>query len=335
MVTISSHSSNRHHPRRMLPTDQRSLITFHLAILCQSNSWYARDLQRATRPDEQLHLTNYRDLTAELSSELSIHSSLHTDSRTSTRTAIDLCSMDAILVRSMPTGSLEQIVFRINALHALNARGTPVVNSARTLEIAIDKWLTLEILRRHGIDSPRTFACQTREQAMAGFRALGSDVVVKPLFGGEGRGLMRIQCEDHAWRVFGTLENCQSVLYLQEYLPHFDSDIRILVIGNEAFSVLRSNPNDWRSNLSRGGTATAYTPKSTELEIAMRVAEILGSKMVGVDLLPTQNGRLVVLEANAVPGWKGLAKCLNVDIARKVLDVTKCSPAAMSPPREV
>lgn len=228
---------------------------------------------------------------------------------------------DAILVRTMPLGTLEQVIFRMNALHVAQELGVKVVNSPRTLEIAIDKWLTLDFMRRARLEIPRTIVCQSREAALEAFESLGRDVVVKPLFGGEGRGIVRVDNIDIAWRVFSTLEQLGAVLYVQEFLPHHGYDLRLLIVGNQIYSVARHAPTgDWRTNLSRGGAAVPYKASESQINVAKEAAAAIGGAIVGVDILPTKDGRDVVLEVNAVPGWRGTAKALNIDIANTILE---------------
>jgi ribosomal protein S6--L-glutamate ligase len=110
--------------------------------------------------------------------------------------------MDGVLVRMMPPGSLEQVVFRMDALHRIAAAGIPVLNPPRAVEAAVDKYLTLSLLDRAGIPLPPTWAGERATEALEVFAALGGDVVVKPLFGSEGRGLVRISDPELAWRTF-------------------------------------------------------------------------------------------------------------------------------------
>jgi ribosomal protein S6--L-glutamate ligase len=220
----------------------------------------------------------------------------------------------------MPIGSLEQTIFRMNALHVAHANGIRVLNPPRSLEIAIDKWLTLETVRRCGLTIPKTICCQTRDHAMAAWESLGRCCVVKPIFGGEGRGIMRVTDSDMAWRVFTTLEQLRAVIYCQEFLQSPGYDLRLLVIADTLFCVKRSSDGDWRTNVARGGTAQPYEPTFEQMQIAFKACRAVGTWMAGVDLLTDSDGRDVVLEVNAVPGWKATAKALDVDIARVVLE---------------
>ena len=232
---------------------------------------------------------------------------------------VNLNSLDAVLVRTMPLGSVEQMIFRMNALHAASAAGVHVLNSPRSLEIAIDKWLTLDLARRAGIETPRTICCQGRDDALLAWDALGKDCIVKPIFGGEGRGIVRVTDYDMAWRVFSTLEQMQSVIYVQEFLESVGYDLRLLVVGDELFCVRRENHGDWRSNVARGGQAVSHHPTFEQIAIAFKACQAIGGWMVGVDILPTKDGRDVLLEVNAVPGWRATAGALQVDMAQLVL----------------
>jgi len=279
-----------------------------IAILGSPDSFYARDLQRAAS-----------ELAFAYQPNVVPFSDLFVDSQVSSHA---LCQYDVVLVRSMPLGALEQVIFRMNALHVIQRRGTLVINKPRTLEIAIDKWLTLDIASQFGLLIPHTHACQTRGQAMSAFESLGRDVVVKPIFGGEGRGLIRVDNSDIAHRVFSTLEQIQSVAYLQEFVPHHGYDIRVLFVGEEYFCIARHAPaNDWRTNISRGGHATRHQLTDHQLDIARQAKNMVKGDVIGVDILPAKDGRDLLLEVNAVPGWKGVASACEVDIAQKVLQL--------------
>ena len=133
---------------------------------------------------------------------------------------VDLLAADGVLVRMMPPGSLEQVVFRMDALHRVAAAGVPVLNPPRAIEAAVDKYLTLPLLDPAGLPVPPTWAGQEANEALAAFDMLGGDVVVKPLFGSEGRGLIRISDHELGWRTFHALERMGAVLYLQRFIRH-------------------------------------------------------------------------------------------------------------------
>ena len=283
-----------------------------LTILGHPDGRYSQQLLAAARdePGVDVALHEFHELSSRIDSD-------HWTS--GTRVGGDLTARDVVLVRTMPLGSLEQIIFRIDLLHRLEAAGVRVVNGPRCLEVAIDKYLTLGRLQQAGLPVPRTIACQTLTDAMEGFERLGGDVVVKPLFGGEGRGLMHVDQIDLAERAFKTLLQLGCVIYLQEYVAHRGHDVRILLLGDRWWSIRRSNDSDWRTNVSRGGRAEPFDPPESWLDLARRAAKIVDGWFVGVDLLPDLDGQPWLLEVNAVPGWDGVAAAHRVDVAAEVI----------------
>src|SRR5207249_6795759 len=133
---------------------------------------------------------------------------------------LDLTEFNAVIIRTMPPGSLEQVVYRMDVLARLEGAGVVVLNSAKSVECAVDKYLTTARLEAAGLPVPATVVCENSEDALAAFERLGSDVVVKPIFGSEGRGILRVSDPDLALRTFRTLERLQAVLYLQQFVDH-------------------------------------------------------------------------------------------------------------------
>jgi ribosomal protein S6--L-glutamate ligase len=281
----------------------------HIAVLAARNSWYFRDLQRAAGDRVQLTAVSYRGLS----------SSARGDSLAVRSGGIELGRTDAVLVRSMPPGSLEQVVFRMDALAQLEAAGVAVINSAKAIETAVDKYLATCRLQQSGLLVPSTVVCQTAEEAMDAYDSLGGDVVVKPLFGGEGRGITRVTDAAVARRVFMALEQVGAVLYLQTFIPHDGVDWRLLVIGDEVFGMKRINADDWRTNISLGGRPAPLEVTVELAQTARRAAASVGASIAGIDLLPGRDGRLYALEVNAVPGWRALSHVAGVEIAERVL----------------
>ena len=234
---------------------------------------------------------------------------------------LPLDSADAVLVRMMPPGSLEQVVFRMDALHRLESQGVPVVNPARAIETAVDKYLTLVRLEQAGLMVPRTWVGETASGALDAFDTLGCDVVIKPLFGSEGRGLVRVTDREMAWRVAHALERIGAVLYVQEFLPHAGHDARLFVIGSRVIGAIRRHAAapEWRTNVAQGGRAEAIAVDPEHAELALRAARAVGAELAGVDILRDRQGRDLVIEVNAVPGWKALAQATEIDVARAIL----------------
>jgi ribosomal protein S6--L-glutamate ligase len=281
------------------------------AVLAAPDSWYLRDLARAAGARHQIDCMAFSEMAAQLTP---------TDGLTVSSGTNQLAQYDAVIVRTMPPGSLEQVVFRMDCLARYEAAGGVVMNPAKAVETAVDKFLTSARLQAAGLRTPRTITCQTPDDAMAAFDALGRDVVLKPLFGSEGRGITRLTDDALALRAFKMLAQLGAVLYLQEFISHEGFDLRLLVIGDRVFGMRRRNPLDWRTNLSRGALAEPFDADQRLLDIAHRAAQAVGAPVAGVDVIPGRDGNLYTIEVNAVPGWKGLARVYDQDIARHVLN---------------
>ncbi|HEV3025443.1 MAG TPA: RimK family alpha-L-glutamate ligase [Pirellulales bacterium] len=282
----------------------------NLAVLASPDSWYFNDLCRAAAERHTITPITFCDLA----------STLGPAGATVTSGPCRLSDVEAVLVRTMPPGSLEQVVFRMDVLGRLEAAQKLVLNPARAIEAAVDKYLASAKLAAAGLTIPRTVVCQSADEAMTHFAELGGDVVLKPLFGAEGRGIARLDDEALALRAFKLLEQLGAVLYLQEFIDHEGADLRLLVIGRRVLGMRRRNPLDWRTNVSRGATAEPLEVTPRLAQFALRAADAVGAPLAGVDLLPARNGTLYAIEVNAVPGWKALARALQVDVARLVLD---------------
>ena len=227
-----------------------------------------------------------------------------------------LAGFDAAIVRTMPAGSLEQVVFRMDVLHAA---GIPVVNPPRAVETCVDKYLTNVRLQRAGLPTPPTHVSQRADDALEAFTRLGGDVVVKPLFGSEGRGMQRISDVELAWRTFHVLEQTRQVIYQQAFVRHPGWDLRAFVIGGKVIGAMRRSSRAWRTNVAQGGTAARAELSDTEVSLALRAAEAVGCPVAGVDLLPGPDGERFVIEVNAVPGWRALAPTCGIDVAKAIV----------------
>ncbi len=229
----------------------------------------------------------------------------------------ELEGLDGLLVRLIPPGSLDQIVFRVDALHLLFDGGLPVINPPRALERTIDKHWTSRLLAEAGLPTPRTVAAEGFEEAMAAFATMG-DVLVKPLLGSGGRGILRVSDEDLAYRTFRTLELQRAVFYLQEFVPHGRSDLRLFVVGGRLVAAARRIGAGWKTNVAAGARAAAHRPRPEEEDLALRACRAIGADYAGVDLMEAEDGRILVIEVNGIPGWSALQETTPIDIAFEI-----------------
>ena len=228
---------------------------------------------------------------------------------------------DAVIVRKVPGGTPEQVFYRMDVLHRLEDLGVYVINPAEAIERAVDKYYTSALLEDVGVRAPRTLVTERFSEAMEGFEELGGDVVVKPLFGSLGMGMVRVSDRDMAYRVFRALEMTQSVYYLQAFIPHGNRDIRAFVVGERVVASMLRVAEGWKTNISGGAVAKPYALEEELAELSTKASETLGLEYSGVDLLRSErDGEVYVVELNSTPGWQGLQTVTEENIAGIIID---------------
>ncbi|MDD5367798.1 MAG: RimK family alpha-L-glutamate ligase [Anaerolineaceae bacterium] len=241
-----------------------------------------------------------------------------------------LSTFDLLLVREVPGGSLEQVIFRMDALHQLENCGVRVVNSPYAIEKMVDKYYTLSLLQDTGLRVPETLVTENDADALEGFHTLGGDVVVKPLFGSRGVGMVRVSDADTAGRVFKALHLGGYVYYLQKYIPHNNSDLRVLVVGQECIAGMGRISEHWKTNIAAGGRPVALELTEEMIEMSRNAARVVGADYCGVDLMNNEAGELFVIEVNSMPAWRALQEVTPIDIAGRIVE--HCLKLIAAPP---
>lgn len=235
---------------------------------------------------------------------------------------------DAVLVRGIAGGSFEQVTKRLGVLHALRELGVPVYNDARAIERSVDKSMTSLLLHAAGVPTPPTWAMESAAQAqrlVMRESAAGRALVLKPLFGSQGKGLQLVGCVGGAHVPLPALKGAYgSLAYLQRFIPPISSpgfDWRVLVIGGRAVTAMKRVSVNWVHNVKQGARCEPAALTPALREIAEAAAQTLQMDYAGVDILPegTQDA-LRVLEVNGVAAWQGLQRVTPFNIARALVD---------------
>lgn len=223
---------------------------------------------------------------------------------------------DGAFVRSVSTGTLEQITFRLGILHALRESGVRVWNDARTIERCVDKSTATFLFQKAGLATPPTRVVETRARAVQRAANVPAPLVVKPLFGSQGNGVRRVPNAD----ALPPPEDVSNVYYVQPYLRAEDAtqfeDWRVLVSNGTVLSAMVRRGTNWLTNVHQGARPGAHEPCREMHDLALGAVAAIGADYAGVDLIRDAGGRLMVLEINSNPAWKGLqAVSPAVDIA--------------------
>ena len=226
---------------------------------------------------------------------------------------------DAVLVRAIGGGSFEEVTRRLGILHALRELGVPAWNDARAIERCVDKSTASFLMARAGLPTPATWTVEGIEAARTVVERETSRgaLVMKPLFGAQGRGLVLIErVED-----LPATDAVHGVYYLQRYVStgaDTFQDWRLLVCGGETIAAMTRRSTNWITNIGRGGRPESLQPTAELSNLALQAVASVGARYAGVDLLRGPNGEALVLEVNSMPGWKGLQQVTEASIAGRL-----------------
>ena len=274
-------------------------MTLGVAILTDEPGWHGRELQRAFHAlGVQSGFASLADCRLDLQGERA-------------RVAVPgfgAQGPDAVFVRSIEAGTFEQVTLRLSVLHALRELGIPVYNDARAIERSVDKAMTTFLLRCHGIPTLPTWVTE-QESVARGLlmreTALGGELVVKPLFGSQGKGLQRLGRSG----AVPCSEDVHGVWYLQRFLNCGEGnwhDWRVLVAGGRPVSAMLRRGRSWVTNVARGARVEAVEATGELARLAIEATAAVGADYAGVDLMRDAEGNWLVLEVNSIPAWRGL-----------------------------
>ena len=242
---------------------------------------------------------------------------------------------DAALVRGIAGGSFEQVTKRLGVLHALRELGVPVYNDARAVERSVDKSMTSLLLHAARIPTPPTWATESQAQAQRiAMRegAAGHALVLKPLFGSQGKGLQLVGHVDGVHRPLPLIDGKDygSLAYLQRFVPPLTApgfDWRVLVVGGRAVTAMRRVSAHWVHNVAQGARCEPAESTPGLAQLAEGAALALGLDYAGVDLMPSAPSgasgtemNIQVIEVNGVAAWQGLQRVTGFNIAGAIVD---------------
>lgn len=227
---------------------------------------------------------------------------------------------DAMFVRAIGSGTFESVTLRLDVLHSLGALGVPVLNSARAVEICVDKAATSFALSRNSIPTPATWTVQSEQAARQIVRreAGRSPLVLKPLFGAQGYGLKLIRHEED----LPPFEAVEGVYYLQRFIAVEHKgfrDLRLFISEGKLVAAMTRHAAQWITNVKLGARPEWFEPDTETIDIALRAAAAVGADFAGVDMIRDAADTLQVLEVNSMPGWRGLQKVAPFSIVDRLV----------------
>ena len=283
----------------------------HLALMCRNPSLYShrRLVEAAEARGHQIevvdHLRCYINITSH-------RPSVRYQGR-------DLPNYDAII----PRIGASVTFYGTAVLRQFEVMGVYPVNESVGISRSRDKLRSMQLLAREGIGLPVTVFAHKTSQAEEVINLVGgAPVVIKLLEGTQGIGVVLGETQKAAESIIQAFGGVNTNILVQEFIKEAGGeDIRCLVVGGRVVAAMKrkGKEGDFRSNLHRGGSASAIKVTPAERSTAIAAAKALGLNVCGVDLLRSNHGP-VVMEVNSSPGLEGIEKATGIDVASEIIE---------------
>ncbi len=237
-----------------------------------------------------------------------------------------------VFYRGEPAPLYDAIIPRIGAsvtqygmavLRQFEMSGVWCLNESVAIGRSRDKLRSMQILAKHGLGLPLTaFAHDPRQTDEIISAVKGPPVVIKLLEGTQGIGVVLAETEASAKSVIEAFRGANVNILVQEFIKEAGgTDIRAFVIGGKVVAAMKRTgaPEDFRSNLHRGGSAETIRITPEERSSAVRAARHMGLNVCGVDMLRSNHGP-VIMEVNSSPGLEGIESATGKDVAGMIID---------------
>jgi len=234
--------------------------------------------------------------------------------------------------KAKPLSTYDAILPRIGAsitfyglavVRQFEQMGVFSANSALGIQRSRDKLHSMQILSRHDIGLPLTAFVRRREDVLPAIeRVGGAPVIIKLLEGTQGVGVILADTVKVAQAIIETLHSTQQNVLIQKFVSESKGkDLRALVVGDRVVAAMRrqAKGDEFRSNVHRGGSATAVELTDEYQETAVRAAQIMGLRIAGVDMLEGATGPQI-MEVNSSPGLEGIETSTGIDVAGAIIE---------------
>lgn len=209
----------------------------------------------------------------------------------------------------------------------LEMAGLRVFNSSRSIELCDNKIKTALSLSGkvpcpETIAAPKTFEGVGYNDLSFLERAgalLHYPMIIKEAYGSFGQQVYLAKNEEDAVAIVKKIGHKDFLM--QKYIANSHGrDVRICVIGNRvAASMLRCNPNDFRSNITGGGQMLPCSPDEEQSRVAIAACQALGLDFAGVDVLFGENDQPLICEVNSNPHFRSTFDCTGIDLSDLIL----------------
>jgi [lysine-biosynthesis-protein LysW]--L-2-aminoadipate ligase len=222
---------------------------------------------------------------------------------------------------------IERCVSYFRGLHftaALEFLGVPVLNSYDVSDRCGNKMVTSLLLKKAGVPTPKTYFAFSSEEATKLIEKLGFPIVIKPVIGSWGRGVLPLRDKDTTESIIEMRDiedgSHDRIYYLQEMIDRPPRDIRAITVGDQVVAAMyRKSQGDFKTNIALGGDPELCQITKELEDLCIKSSKVVGGGILGIDLMEDKKRGLVVHEVNNTVEFKGLAKVAKKNIPQEMV----------------
>lgn len=232
-----------------------------------------------------------------------------------------LFNFEAIWVRFINSGSIEEITEKLSILHLMKRNGVYVHNTADVIEKTVDKFMCSALSSMNNIETPKTYVFKNFKMLsqFLGKGLLSIPYLIKPLFGSQGKGIKLIR----RIRDLEIKKDSKNIFYLQEFLgktnQKFYSDIRVMVSNHKVVYAIERISSSYITNAYQGASLKQIEISSELIKLSHRVSKIFKLAYGGLDF-KYHNKKYYLLEVNSIPSWKKSSSIFKKSITKVLVD---------------
>jgi [lysine-biosynthesis-protein LysW]--L-2-aminoadipate ligase len=223
---------------------------------------------------------------------------------------------------------LERCVSYFRGLHftaCLEFLEIPVINKFVVANNCGNKMITSLLLKKHNVPTPKTYFTFSSETALENLEKVGYPMVIKPVVGSWGRGVMALKDRDVADAIIEVRElndgPLDRIYYLQEMVKRPPRDIRAIAVGDQVIAAMyRTSTGGFKTNIALGAEPVPCEITKDLEDICLKASKAVGGGILGIDLMEDEKRGLVVHEVNNTVEFKGLAKVAKKNIPKEMID---------------
>lgn len=287
----------------------------HIGLLATERNAYSnrRIIEAAEERGHRVHFLDVRHCYMKLDAEAP---ELHY------RGGYLLSRLDAVIPRIAP----EHTFYGCALTRQCESMGVQCLNSATSIRQARDKLFLLQLLLKSGLGIPVTgFADSPIDTSEVIEMVGGAPLIIKPLDGGQGKGVVLAETDVAAESVINALKSVHANLLVQEYVKEAQGkDLRCLVVEGKVIAAVErtARAGKFRADASAGASLANAKVTPEEKKLAVKAAKVLGLSVAGVGIIRSRRGPLL-LDVDPTPGLEDIETATNRDLAGTLISAVE------------